>query len=106
MRININSTKEEAHRIWDNWRRSNPETYRKLIKECLFCGTKQKLCLHHIDGDKRNNEISNLQCLCNKCHFKLHKNFQIAYIREERESTIIKLPTLQELKDEWDAKFK
>ena len=33
--------------------------------------------IHHIDGDKKNNDIYNLQCLCKSCHGKKHgiKNF-------------------------------
>lgn len=53
---------------------------RKLIedglkkKECEMCsistwqGMELPLELHHIDGDRFNNEISNLQILCPNCH--------------------------------------
>lgn len=33
-----------------------------------WCGKEIPLELHHIDGDKNNNELSNLQILCSNCH--------------------------------------
>ena len=30
------------------------------------------LTVHHVDGDKKNNDLSNLQLLCYNCHFKIH----------------------------------
>lgn len=81
----IDMTKKECYEIWNNWRRRNKEVYDKLLKECYFCEKKQQLTIHHIDGDKRNNNIENLQCLCKKCHFKAHKLFQIRYFVDEKE---------------------
>lgn len=33
-----------------------------------WCNQPIPLEIHHIDGDKTNNELSNLQCLCPNCH--------------------------------------
>lgn len=33
--------------------------------------------MHHIDGDKRNNAESNLQCLCHRCHANLHPHMRL-----------------------------
>ena len=53
---------------------------KKLIKEgikthkCENCGitewmgTKVSIELHHIDGNRENNDISNLKILCPNCH--------------------------------------
>jgi len=41
-------------------------------------GDDARWCVHHIDRDKKNNELSNLQLLCKSCHATLHefsKNF-------------------------------
>lgn len=46
-----------------------------LIYECSFCkvgpewrGAPMVLDLDHIDGDRKNNELSNLRFLCKNCH--------------------------------------
>lgn len=53
------------------------ETYlrpwRKYLKEaCEECGFKAKerrqLDVHHLDGNKENNDPSNLRTLCPPCH--------------------------------------
>ena len=41
--------------------------------KCQICGVPQQecinaLCVHHIDYNKQNNEVSNLISLCYKCH--------------------------------------
>jgi len=43
-------------------------------KKCEICGTRKwnkmdvPLELHHIDGDRHNNELSNIQIICPNCH--------------------------------------
>jgi len=41
--------------------------------------------IHHIDGDPRNNEISNLVLLCPNCHSKV-----IEQLSEKRRKTYVK----------------
>jgi len=42
------------------------------IKECIICGKKEQLVIHHIDNNRRNNNLQNLQVLCLKCHNTIH----------------------------------
>lgn len=47
--------------------------YRKFVSEtCLMCGfIPEDICqldVDHIDGNKKNNDASNLQTLCANCH--------------------------------------
>ena len=42
------------------------------IHECEECWSTKKLQVHHIDKNPKNNEISNLQKLCLKCHMEKH----------------------------------
>ena len=64
-------------------RTSNPQTnkiriklFREGLKEkkCERCGLKEwqgfgiPLELHHKDGNKKNNDLSNLEILCPNCH--------------------------------------
>ena len=39
---------------------------------CINCGTIEKIHIHHIDGNRLNNKLSNLKVLCNSCHNKEH----------------------------------
>lgn len=41
---------------------------------CETCGKKDRLEVHHKDGDATNNEASNLEVHCLWCHRKEHKN--------------------------------
>ena len=46
---------------------------------CQFCGISQekfieKLSIHHINYNKKNNNMSNLISLCNSCHMKTNFN--------------------------------
>lgn len=57
---------------------SGPSYYRKFKKEvCEVCGfvpeDRCQLDVHHMDGDKKNNEEDNLQTLCANCHRLEHK---------------------------------
>lgn len=57
---------------------------KELVREkynriCRYCGKseielKTKLCVHHIDYNKKNNSPNNLLPLCNKCHSKTNRN--------------------------------
>ena len=42
-------------------------------KECEVCGESQKrILIHHKDGNRQNNKISNLLAVCDACHSKIH----------------------------------
>jgi len=52
--------------------------------KCSVCGIKQKvqngrsiICLHHIDGNRTNNDIKNLIAVCYKCHAEKHKQMRL-----------------------------
>ena len=50
------------------------EIYRKILlasgrkQECEVCKTANNLCVHHIDGNHKNNVLENLMWVCYKCH--------------------------------------
>lgn len=60
---------------------------------CKLCGenvmrddiTQPMAPIHHIDGNHRNNKVTNLVQLCNKCHGQLHahglKKIQVKEIK-------------------------
>jgi len=45
------------------------------------------MCIHHLDGNTRNNSIDNLQCLSIKDHHKIHfsSEKQVAHLHAARE---------------------
>lgn len=48
--------------------------------ECVICGTKKKLTIHHINGSWHNNQPENLCILCECCHKAVHANIP-EYVR-------------------------
>ena len=58
---------------------NNNVKYRKFIGDkCELCGSDSELIVHHIDGNRNNNDKNNFITLCNRCHMQLHhKNLSI-----------------------------
>ena len=53
------------------------------IFSCSICETvvlnqtpEIHLCVHHKDQNIFNNELNNLQVVCNSCHQKLHRKLE------------------------------
>ena len=46
----------------------------KIPRICVLCRTDDSrvLAVHHIDKDRKNNNVNNLAWLCNNCHFLVH----------------------------------
>jgi hypothetical protein len=42
------------------------------INVCNVCGSNGDLLVHHIDGDRNNNQLENLIPVCETCHGKIH----------------------------------
>ncbi|MBU6429659.1 MAG: HNH endonuclease [Cyanobacteria bacterium REEB65] len=54
-----------------------PRSLRKQIiardgAECIHCGARAPLHVHHMDGSKINHDPTNLVTLCASCHRKVH----------------------------------
>jgi hypothetical protein len=80
--------KDEAQRFLGGCREIMPphygtanidRLYKKLIRRtknplCCSCLEKRKylLVVHHIDGDRSNGGINNLEIVCHNCHTKRH----------------------------------
>ena len=52
-------------------------TYRRVCldtkgEECEICDTTEDIIVHHVDGDRENNDIDNLVPVCKSCHGKIH----------------------------------
>jgi len=47
---------------------------KQRINICSVCGaSNKKLQVHHIDGDRTNNDLENLTPLCRDCHTEVHR---------------------------------
>ena len=43
---------------------------KSVCEKCGFVPVNPcQLCVDHVDGDKMNNDLDNLQTLCHNCHF-------------------------------------
>lgn len=49
----------------------------KIIQGCVGCAKKTQflLVVHHIDGNRDNNSLDNLECVCHNCHAVRHMKF-------------------------------
>jgi len=45
-----------------------------ISRKCIKCGVDDKrvLSVHHKDGNRKNNQIENLEWLCRNCHYIIH----------------------------------
>ncbi len=41
-------------------------------EECVLCGSSENIEVHHIDGDRSNDDIENLIPLCQSHHAQIH----------------------------------
>jgi len=66
----------------EHWKIISKGTIKKAKNKCELCdagngkphwktGSKVVLTVHHIDGDKDNNNKMNLIALCQRCHLRL-----------------------------------
>ena len=63
----------------EKWRKISFEVRMRNHWRCSKCGesfakNRSKLTVHHIDHNKSNNSLSNLEPLCEECHKKLHSH--------------------------------
>lgn len=54
----------------------SPKKYRTLYHKCEKCISTFDLLVHHIDHNRKNNKIENLQVLCTSCHAIIHKRIR------------------------------
>lgn len=51
------------------------QAFRTYQHKCAMCNLDEECCLHvhHIDGNRLNNDINNLIILCANCHNRVHR---------------------------------
>jgi len=43
-------------------------------EECANCGANEGIEVHHLNGDREDNDVENLLPLCRHCHRRLHRS--------------------------------
>ncbi|MFH0978289.1 MAG: hypothetical protein V1837_03215 [Candidatus Woesearchaeota archaeon] len=46
--------------------------WQEVTKKCASCGFDKLCSIHHLDGNRRNNESDNVVGLCPNCHKMIH----------------------------------
>ena len=95
--IEFNSNLKEQIRYRDNYK-------------CQLCGFAEieynkKLDIHHIDSNKKNNNINNLIALCRRCHIRIRYN-KITIDSRGGIGAIFPTNILRDLVKEWANKIK
>lgn len=47
---------------------------REKGNDCFLCDSPEEIEVHHIDGDRQNNDIDNLIPVCKDCHNNIHNS--------------------------------
>lgn len=83
---------EENHPNWKNGEKSYRHILERHTKKkiCILCQTENPdvMAVHHVDQNRKNNKLSNLQWLCHNCHHLVH-----CYPREKIRFTKLLTPT-------------
>lgn len=63
----------ECKYLRDNKSKYREKAYNAFGKKCCVCPKSiGRIEVHHIDFDRKNNDISNLCVLCHGCHLRIH----------------------------------
>jgi hypothetical protein len=67
--FHLDKNRNEGYKKYHN---IEPDLYKKLTKECIICGFKEVVELHHLDENTQNNSESNFLALCPNHHRMIH----------------------------------
>lgn len=93
-------SRQRAHQLIKGYTRPSkaPDNYLNLIRKAIFerddntcqlCRAKEKLLIHHIDLDDRNNNTDNLIVLCASCHVRYHRTNGIKPVFRAKEVEVL-----------------
>lgn len=82
----------------------------RLQYHCAICGetSYKKKEVHHIDNNKKNDDINNLLVVCTKCHLDIHKkNISLPEVKYKNKSGIsVTVAHFTSSKEDWfDSKL-
>lgn len=74
--------------VWNKKTEYSEKHYRWVVKETLGIPLKKGWIVHHIDGNKGNDEINNLAlCFSTKAHLRIHHEWKQAWHLQTNEAT-------------------
>lgn len=68
---NYNQKDKNNNNYKDGISNYRQKAFEKYGRKCSKCGSIKNLMVHHIDGNRHNNNLSNLRVLCWSCHEKI-----------------------------------
>lgn len=71
-----------------NYKHSLHKSLKEKYGYCFYCGNKDNLEVHHIDGNMLNNSLDNLTILCSHCHRSIAHQIERDY-KTGRINTVI-----------------
>jgi predicted nucleic acid-binding Zn ribbon protein len=63
---------EDNHQFKNGIGTYNANAFKHYGRICNRCKTEENLLVHHIDEDRTNNSLDNLEVLCKRCHQNHH----------------------------------
>jgi hypothetical protein len=77
-----------------NWHYHKKARAKYLAEECFACGSKENLCLHHIDGNGDNHDKRNLITYCAHCHMQGHFDKKAGRLMDRFKCRVCKQPAM------------
>jgi|SRR5208337_470498 len=62
---------EKSPQWKDGYCRYRQLAYSKYPKVCSHCGSLERIEIHHINNNRRDNRLENLMPLCRSCHIRI-----------------------------------
>lgn len=76
-REQFNDIRKTRDMTWCNGHSYKFECFTYHKKECIICGERNIVAVHHYDGNNKNNEPTNFVPLCPTHHMYIHSKFAI-----------------------------
>lgn len=67
-----NQSDNKNHQYKNGWTTYNKKAFGNKPRLCNRCSSEDNLLVHHIDHDRSNSELNNLEILCKRCHQEHH----------------------------------
>ena len=77
---------EQRRLVWRIRKRVQRMIVLTQFSSCRICGNTEELERHHIDGNIRNNNLSNLTVICKTCHIEIHKSLKRTGLKLKKET--------------------